>query len=306
GRENIYLNGAILGMKKAEIDRKFDEIVSFAEVERFVDTPIKHYSSGMYVRLAFAVAAHLDPDILLVDEVLAVGDASFQKKCLGKMGDVAKEGRTVLFVSHNMGAVEKLCNRALVLNEGHFTFAGERSEAITFYLRTLENLSGSGSLQFRSDRKGTGEVRVVNIEVRDTEGNSLDAVCSSQDIDILLRYEATSDFPPKNVIASIALFTDLGVPVFNFHNRLTGDTFGSLPLKGALVCRLYRLPLVPSTYRIHFSIRRAGDSRYLDYLDNALRLTVIEGDFYGTGEMHPPSSGMCLVDGSWRLEAESI
>ncbi|RME47458.1 MAG: ABC transporter ATP-binding protein, partial [Chloroflexi bacterium] len=118
GRENIYLNGAILGMRKREIDRKFDEIVAFAEIEKFIDTPVKRYSSGMYVRLAFAVAAHLEPEILLVDEVLAVGDAAFQKKCLGKMGDVAKEGRTVLFVSHNMAAITSLCQRAIWLEEG--------------------------------------------------------------------------------------------------------------------------------------------------------------------------------------------
>ena len=139
GRENIYLNGAILGMKKAEIDRKFDEIVAFAEVEKFLDTPVKHYSSGMYVRLAFAVAAHLEPEILLVDEVLAVGDAAFQKKCLGKMGDVAKEGRTVLFVSHNMEAVLSLCPQTFVLNSGALVFQGDSEKALTFYLNSSSN-----------------------------------------------------------------------------------------------------------------------------------------------------------------------
>jgi lipopolysaccharide transport system ATP-binding protein len=134
GRENIYLNGAILGMKKAEIDRRFDEIVAFAEIEKFLDTPVKHYSSGMYMRLAFAVAAHLEPEILLVDEVLAVGDAAFQKKCLGKMGDVAKEGRTVLFVSHNMGAIASLCDRSLFLREGFLIKEGPAEEVISAYL----------------------------------------------------------------------------------------------------------------------------------------------------------------------------
>lgn len=134
GRENIYLNGAILGMKKKEIERKFDEIVAFAEVERFIDTPVKHYSSGMYMRLAFAVAAHLEPEILLVDEVLAVGDASFQKKCLGKMGNVAKEGRTVMFVSHNMTAVQSLCQRCLLLNEGILEASGDPGEVVSRYL----------------------------------------------------------------------------------------------------------------------------------------------------------------------------
>ena len=135
GRENIYLNGAILGMRRAEIERKFDEIVAFAEIERFLDTPVKRYSSGMYVRLAFAVAAHLEPEILLVDEVLAVGDAQFQKKCLGKMGDVAKEGRTVLFVSHNMVAVQTLCQRAFWLDSGQLKAQGEVGTIVTTYLR---------------------------------------------------------------------------------------------------------------------------------------------------------------------------
>src|ERR1044072_2266459 len=134
GRENIFLNGSILGMKRVEIQKKFDEMVAFAEIERFIDTPVKHYSSGMYVRLAFAVAAHLDPDILLIDEVLAVGDASFQKKCLGKIGEVARAGRTALFVSHNMAAVENLCSRAILLNHGKVLLAGNVRECVSRYL----------------------------------------------------------------------------------------------------------------------------------------------------------------------------
>jgi lipopolysaccharide transport system ATP-binding protein len=133
GRENIFLNGAILGMKRAEIIRKFDEIVAFAEIEKFLDTPVKHYSSGMYVRLAFAVAAHLEPEILLVDEVLAVGDLAFQKKCIGKMGDVAKEGRAILFVSHNMGAIGSLCGKGIVLNKGEVAFEGNIQDAVNLY-----------------------------------------------------------------------------------------------------------------------------------------------------------------------------
>jgi len=138
GRENIYLNGAILGMKRAEINKKFDEIVAFAEVEKFIDTPVKHYSTGMYLRLAFAVAAHLEPEILLVDEVLAVGDAAFQKKCLGKMGDVAKEGRTVLFVSHNMAAISTLCTRAFIVEKGHKVSEGDPNEQIEIYLHSVQ------------------------------------------------------------------------------------------------------------------------------------------------------------------------
>src|SRR4029077_6674177 len=143
GRENIYLNGAILGMKKAEIDRKFDEIVDFSGVERFIDTPVKHYSSGMYVRLAFAVAAHLEPEILLVDEVLSVGDAAFQKKCLGKMSEVSRAGRTVVFISHNMAAVENLCNKGILLEEGRVTFSGAMRQAVDRYLQGVSRPASS-------------------------------------------------------------------------------------------------------------------------------------------------------------------
>jgi len=164
GRENIYLNGSILGMKRVEINRKFDEMVAFAEIDKFIDTPVKHYSSGMYVRLAFAVAAHLDPEILLVDEVLAVGDAAFQKKCLGKMGDVAKEGRTVLFVSHNLGAVNKLCGSAIWLHNGCLELAGETERVVTSYLSTGEQFEGERHWS-GADAPGTDEFQLCAVRV---------------------------------------------------------------------------------------------------------------------------------------------
>ncbi len=162
GRENTYLNGAILGMKRSEIDRKFDEIVSFAEVERFIDTPVKHYSSGMYLRLAFAVAAHLEPEILLVDEVLAVGDAAFQRKCTGKMGDVARQGRTVLFVSHNMAALRQLCTSAILLTSGSVAEQGDADSIIRKYL-AITMSTDSVDLRKVTDREGRGEMRFVVI-----------------------------------------------------------------------------------------------------------------------------------------------
>ena len=164
GRENIFLSGAVLGMSRRDIQKRFDEIVSFAEVERFLDTPAKRYSSGMYMRLAFAVAAHLEPEVLIVDEVLAVGDAEFQKKCLGKMEDVAKSGRTVLFVSHNMAAIESLCTRGIVLKSGVVQFEGTQSEAIARYAE-LTHVSTDNDLLTRSDRMGNGDVRVTTIQV---------------------------------------------------------------------------------------------------------------------------------------------
>ncbi len=151
GRENVYLNGAIIGMKKAEIERKFDEIVAFAEIEKFLDTPVKRYSSGMYVRLAFAVAAHLEPEILLVDEVLAVGDLAFQRKCLGKMQDVAGEGRTVVFVSHNMGSIRRLCSRGIVLSNGQMAFDGDIAQAVDTYVDTVAGRGCSRTVEFQDD-----------------------------------------------------------------------------------------------------------------------------------------------------------
>lgn len=301
GRENIYLNGAILGMTRREIRRRFDEIVAFAEVEHFIDTPVKHYSSGMHTRLAFAVAAHLEPEILIVDEVLAVGDAQFQKKCLGKMGDVAKEGRTILFVSHNMAAVANLCRRGLLLEQGRVVFAGTQTEAVARYLAS--NNAVGRSLRDRSERAGSGEMRVVAVEVRDSAGRALDVAASGQDVEICLRYEAAPGFNSTNVIAGLCVKTQFDAPVFLQHNRLTRDEWGTLTPRGAFVCRLPRLPLPPASYRITYSLMLNGE--YLDAMEDACELTVIEGDFYGSGEVPPATHGCCLVDARWRLEPEA-
>ena len=172
GRENVYLNGAILGMRRAEIDRRFDEIVAFAEVERFLDTPVKRYSSGMYVRLAFAVAAHLEPEILLVDEVLAVGDVGFQRKCIGKMSEVAGEGRTVLFVSHNMATMQALCRRGIFLEGGRVHTDGSIVEAVTGYLRSVEQ-AGTIDLEQRTDRRGWHEVVLSSVEITGAQHDEL-------------------------------------------------------------------------------------------------------------------------------------
>ncbi|MBD2260780.1 ABC transporter ATP-binding protein [Pseudanabaena sp. FACHB-2040] len=299
GRENIFLNGAILGMSKAEINRKFDEIVEFAEISQFLDTPVKRYSSGMYVRLAFAVAAHLEPEILVIDEVLAVGDANFQKKCLGKMGDIAKQdGRTVLFVSHNMAAVENLCQKGLYLQKGSVQFIGDKSDAITKYIAS--SCETQTSLADRKDRQGSGEITVVGFAIKDIEGNSLEVVRSGQDIDIYLYYESRSSARFNRVITSLAVKTQLDSPVFLQHNRLTQKEFGILPQRGAFVCRINRLPLSSSSYLVTYSL--IVDGSYLDGINNAFQLTVIDGNFFNSGEVPPIAHGVCLVDGSWRLE----
>jgi lipopolysaccharide transport system ATP-binding protein len=173
-RENIYLNGAVLGMRHAEIRKKFDEIVAFSEVEKFIDTPVKHFSSGMYVRLAFAVAAHLEPEILIVDEVLSVGDASFQKKCLGKMGTVAKTGRTVLFVSHNLGAVTQLCNRGIVLNQGTKVFDGDAPAAVSTYIDDMRTSSSSITFANEPDK----DMQILSMSVVSTDGEVINSQVS--------------------------------------------------------------------------------------------------------------------------------
>jgi len=298
GRENIFVNGAILGMKNFEIKRLFDEIVQFAEVEKFLDTAVKHYSSGMYMRLAFSVAAHLNPDILIIDEVLSVGDAQFQKKCLGKVQDVAKAGRTVLFVSHNMAAVENLCGRGVVLEQGKVIFAGEQTRAISHYLESV-NKNFDSNLKGRTDRTGSGEVRITAIEIKDPDGKPLYNVMSGQDVDIHFHFETSQNYQRSNVMMGFMVRTYLDVPVFLQHNRLTGDDWDSLPATGAFVCRIRRLPLPPAIYRFGFSVM--CDNEYLDRIDDASELNVIEGDFYGSGEVPPISHGCCLVDAEWRL-----
>lgn len=206
GRENTYLNGAIIGMKRAEISRKFDEIVAFAEVEKFIDTPVKHYSSGMYLRLAFSVAAHLEPEILLIDEVLAVGDMAFQKKCLGKMGDVAAKGRTVLFVSHNLGAIKELCQTGIVLEDGGIGFCGSAVEGVAFYSR---DSLGNGSDEVSANR-GTRwtELRVNNrdcrtpVEATGIESFSAAAVLEIQDTFVGARFKCRLDDAAGNTLVA--------------------------------------------------------------------------------------------------------
>lgn len=298
GRENIFVNGAILGLKSSEIKRLFDEIVAFAEIEQFLDTPVKHYSSGMYMRLAFAVAAHLNPDILVIDEVLSVGDAQFQKKCLGKVQDVARAGRTVLFVSHNMAAVENLCRRGVVLQQGKVIFTGDQTNAIKHYMESVGKNVG-GDMNDRTDRTGTGEIRIISIEIKDLQGNRLYNVMSGQDIDIYFHFKTSPGFKRSNVTAGYMVRTYLDVPVFLQHNQLTGDHWDNLPPRGAFVCRIKKLPLPTADYRLGFSIM--SDGEYLDRIDDASEINVVEGDFYGSGELPPSTHGCCLVNAQWLI-----
>ncbi|MEM2615866.1 MAG: ABC transporter ATP-binding protein, partial [Thermoplasmatales archaeon] len=250
GRENIYLNGAILGMKKKEIDRKFDEIVAFAELEKFIDTPVKRYSSGMYVRLAFAVAAHLEPEILLVDEVLAVGDAAFQKKCLGKMGDVAKEGRTVLFVSHNMGAIKGLCELGVVLETGKIAFMGSVDSAIDKYMHFVSTINQRQSLRERKDRDGNGQLRFTHLSFY-SNGKLTDTLITGEPATIVAEYECGISTELQNVSVSIPFFDYLGQSIFMCWTRLVDQDFEKIPPKGRFIAHIPKFPLREGRYYIN-------------------------------------------------------
>jgi lipopolysaccharide transport system ATP-binding protein len=300
GRENVFLNGAVLGMSRRETRRRFDEIVSFAGVEQFIDTPVKRYSSGMYVRLAFAVAAHLEPDVLVIDEVLAVGDAAFQRKCLGKIRELGRSGRTTLFVSHNMAALEMLCERGIVLQRGRVAFSGTQTEAIARYL-ALSQSEFEESLEARKDRVGSGAIRLTGVDFRSSEGEPVPALASGQDVEIVLHYRAENDFfAPLSLIAGLAVIDDRGVPVFLQNNRLSGDAWRTVPQSGAFICSIDRLPLQPGSYRLDVSVFDHSDP--LDLVNNAAELTVVEGPFFPSSELPPREYGALLVDGRWRVE----
>ncbi len=296
GRENIYLNGAILGMKRAEIERKFDEIVAFSEVERFIDTTVKHYSSGMYLRLAFAVAAHLEPEILIVDEVLAVGDAAFQKKCLGKMGDVAKEGRTVLFVSHNMAAISSLCTCAMLLDSGRLKVSGTPQSVIEEYLAKTRNDAGV-PLSERKDRTGDGRVRFTNVSVLNNRGEVVESVVSGQDISISLDYEISSSEKLDNAIVQIKFAGGLGQPLFACLSRTSSRESLALVPGARLYCNIPRLPLAPGLYTYTIWCSVAG--RLEDLVSAAGMLSVADGDYFGTGNLPARTVGDFLVAHTW-------
>jgi lipopolysaccharide transport system ATP-binding protein len=269
GRENIFLNGAILGMHRAEIKRKFDEIVEFAEVEKFLDTPVKRYSSGMYVRLAFGVAAHLEPEILVVDEVLAVGDAQFQKKCLGKIQEVAQSGRTVLFVSHNMAAVETLCSRGIVLNAGRLVYSGAVREALTSYQSLQTQILTEVSK--RTDRKGSGAARCINVSVVGNERHAETIIKSGGNFEVIFEVESKTII--NNLLPSVNLTNDLGQRIVTFWSGFTGSAITLQPGVSRVILHVRRLDLIPGTYSLSAVLGLDGEA--LDIVEDALQISVV-------------------------------
>lgn len=293
GRENIFLNGAILGMARAETRRKFDDIVAFAEVEKFLDTPVKHYSSGMYVRLAFAVAAHLDPEILVVDEVLAVGDAKFQKKCLGKMDDVAKNGRTVLFVSHNMTLIESLCPQSILLIGGKLAEKGPSRAISKIYLEHCFLNRPNGRISERKDRKGNGAIKLMDIRLCDLEGNPVNSVAAGSACRLNFQYHSNST--PHEIAIAFTIRDERAQYLIRPSSAEAGMIGPICEPEGILSCIIPRMPLIPGDYRITVEIRSGGD--IADYIEGAFVLSVVGGDYFGTGRMS--SHSPVLLDHKW-------
>lgn len=301
GRENIYLNGTILGMRKHEIDSKFDQIVAFSGVERFIDTPVKRFSSGMSVRLAFAVAAHLDPEILVIDEVLAVGDAQFQKKSIGKMQEVARgEGRTVLFVSHNMAAIENLCNKVILLDQGRIVYNGETKAGVREYLK--KNLTMTKVDLAHVHRRGNGIIRFTSFSIRDEDGNPTEFAQSGRPATFVLGFECpVSDVTPE-VEVVLGIHSVTGDPLVTVFSSATGREYSLLPPNGEFTCTIPRIPLKPGRYMVHALVY--VNTREADYpLEPVGALDVEGGDFYGTGKLtRDQGSAPFLVDATWDLQ----
>jgi lipopolysaccharide transport system ATP-binding protein len=297
GRENVYLNGAILGMRRQEIAARFDEIVAFAEIEKFIDTPVKRYSSGMYLRLAFAVAAHLEPEILIVDEVLSVGDLAFQEKCVTRMESVAGEGRTVIFVSHNLSAVQKLCPRSLLLSRGQAVQLGPTPDVIDSYVHEVRR-DASSDLAARRDREGNGRLRFVDIWF-EADGQRVDAPQTGRDCDIVMAYETADGAPVHDPSFAVSVSTFLGVTMLHLHTQTTGVRLGDAPASGEVRCHLPRCPLPAGQYSLNVFADRGGE--VFDWVQRAAEMTVTEGDFFGTGQSQPRSHQSILVDHGWSI-----
>lgn len=296
GRENVYLNGAILGMSRREISQKFDEIVDFAEISQFIDTPVKRYSSGMYVRLAFSVAAHLESEILLVDEVLAVGDISFQRKCLGKMEDIGSSGRTILFVSHNMAAVENLCTKALVLKDGRVDFQGEVKEGIQHY-HAYFGETGGINLE-NAARTGDGRARISDVWFSDCDGNRLPILKSGQAVQLHICVEPSAE-NCRNLILAAGITTLQGEGVLHLSTETRGLMVQHFDVPGVFTCTLPRLTLRGGYYSMNLFLSCNGV--VADWLQDALRFQIEDADFYGTGKLPPEGYSTFLADFSWEV-----
>jgi len=283
GRENMYLNGAILGMNKHEIDKKFEEIVEFAEISDFIDTPVKRYSSGMYVRLAFAVAAHLEPEILLVDEVLAVGDSAFQRKCLGKMEDVAHAGRTVLFVSHNMIAIQSLCSRVIWINNSKLVEEGPTASVVSHYLHASASSTTNRTWEDPKDAPGNETVRIHRVSIRPENGSAEDPI--HLDSPAVIDVEFWNSVPDSRLTITLHVFTEENICAFTTGSVQSGQEWYSKPLETGLYRTICRIPanfLNSGNYRINMLVVKNLEAITFQ-MNDALSFSILEMETRGLG-----------------------
>ena len=308
GRENIFLNGSILGMSRAEVRSKLDEIIAFSEIGGFLDTPVKRYSSGMFVRLAFAVAAHLDPEILIIDEVLAVGDMAFQKKCLGKMSEASRTGRTVLFVSHNLAMVQNLCQRGIVLQKGKLAYDGPAQEAIEVYIHDVfGNTPGSSApiIDLGSQVKRSAKFRVPLLKRLAFE--TLEGIPVKGGLPygsgLRVKLECQVNEPVQNVDAWLSFNTLLGEPIFVANSGFEPACVAEdLTGEQTFICDIPCLSLVPGEYMVNVAL--AVREQLIDCVEDSARLTVIPTDHYGTGRV--PRHGTSVLTHHWSRRARLL
>ena len=302
GRENVFMNGTLLGMMPSEVRKRFDEIVAFSGVERYIDQPVKHYSSGMRVRLAFSVAAHLDPEVMFIDEVLSVGDMEFQDRCLKRMNQLTTEfGRTVLFVSHNMNAVASLCPRALLLNQGNCAALGPTGEIIKHYHALVHGKKDqTDDLALREDRTGAGGARFLEVELQDETGARVEFARSGKPLRIALRYALDPDTHlGQRITLNVAFNNQRGQRLFATPSDLIGPIDGKIAREGWCHLDLPRLTLMPGRYEIDAAFQI--DRLTLDKVNGAAVVPVVEGPFYPTDRLPNSLSGDLLADYAWSL-----
>ncbi len=303
GRENIYLNGSILGMRKKEIDAKLDAIISFADLANFIDTPIKRYSSGMHLRLGFAVAAYLDADVLFIDEVLAVGDVGFQKKCLQAMSDFRGSGRTILFVSHNLSAVENLCSRVIWIDGGRIRKDGNTRDVIAAYMATFSEYEGNHSdLRDIDGRGGSGGIRFTGIEFLDADRHPAAAVRSGDRLVVRLRYRAEMEIPSPQIAFAFRIYTEMGTLITEVSTVMTGTQIPAVrPGEGYLDVEIGFLNLMPARYYLSLWLYDPRGSIY-DSVESRVALNIEPTDFYGSGRGITGQNGILFLPFTWSFE----
>lgn len=303
GRENVFLNGAILGMTRTEINSKFDEIVEFSGCELYIDTPVKRYSSGMKVRLAFAVAAHLEPDILVVDEVLAVGDSEFQKKAIGKMQDISKgQGRTVLFVSHNMAAVKSLCSRAIVLDNGTSVFEGETEDAVDFYL-SAEKSKITTDIKDRTDRKGNQKIKISKVVFFNSKNEKISEIISGDYLKVRLFVTKNTEVNYEKLFIAVNFLDNHLDFVLSFVSDEMGFSFGNLENRDYFDLVIPQLYLRGGLYTLRILITEYDTSQenFVDLIENAISINVLQGDLWQSGKLNRKGN-FAIIPGEFKID----